>query len=307
MHKFVEIIVPAHNEEHNIQPLYEEISNVFKTTDYKFKIIFVDDGSTDATLATIKDLSIKDEHVHYITFSRNFGHQNAIKAGLDYCKGEVVVMMDCDLQHPPNLIAELLRHYEQGYDIVRTHRAENHTASLMKKKTSAWFYQFMNKFSDINLEEGSADFRLISGDAVHYLRQFNEYDLFYRGLIKWIGFNQISIKYEPEARRSGTTKYTYKKMLSFGLKGFTSFSIRPLYVAAYLGMIFSLLSTFYIPYIIYAFYNNREVQGWASVLASVVFFGGLNLMILGVIGIYLGKLFIQNKNRPHYIVKESNL
>lgn len=305
--KTVEIIVPAHNEEDNIRPLYEEIVHIFNEVSYDFKLLFVDDGSSDKTLDTIKNLATTDNRVHFITFSRNFGHQNAIKAGLDHCTGNLVVMMDCDLQHPPNLIAELLRHYEMGYDIVRTHRAENDTSSFMKKKTSSWFYRFMNKFSDIHLEEGSADFRLISNDAVQYLRQFNEFDLFYRGLIKWVGFNQVSIEYQPDERRSGESKYTYKKMLSFGLKGFTSFSIRPLYIAAYLGMIFSLLSTLYIPYMVYTFYNNREVQGWASVLASVVFFGGLNLMILGVIGVYIGKIFVQLKNRPHYIVKESNL
>ena len=303
----LEIILPAHNEEGNILPMYQEIVSALASTNYQYTILYVDDGSTDKTLYQIKDLAMQDTRVKYIEFSRNFGHQNAIKAGLDASFADVIIMMDCDLQHPPNLITELLNKYEQGYDIVRTNRVANETASFIKRKTSNLFYKFLNHLSDIKLEPGSADFRLISGKAIEQLKLFNEFDLFYRGLIKWIGFKQISLEYHPEQRLSGQTKYTYKKMISFGLKGFTSFSTKPLYFAAYLGLIFSLSSTLSVPYIIHAFYTGTQVPGWASVIATIVFFGGLNLMILGIIGIYLSKLFTQSKNRPHYIIKESNL
>lgn len=303
----LEIILPAHNEEGNIRPIYDAILQVLRATNYRYTILFVDDGSTDDTLSRIKELANEDSKVKYIELSRNFGHQNAIKAGLDSTHADVVIMMDCDLQHPPSLINELLNRYEQGYDIVRTKRIENETAGFIKRKASNLFYQFLNQLSDITLEQGSADFRLISGKAIDYLRAFNEYDLFYRGLVKWIGFKQISLAYQPEQRLSGETKYSIKKMISFGLKGFTSFSTKPLYFAAYLGMIFSLLSTLSIPYIIHAFYTGSQVPGWASVIAAIVFFGGLNLMILGIIGVYLSKLFIQSKSRPHYIIKGSNL
>jgi dolichol-phosphate mannosyltransferase len=303
----LEIILPAHNEEGNIRPIYDAILQVLRATNYRYTILFVDDGSTDDTLSRIKELANEDSKVKYIELSRNFGHQNAIKAGLDSTNADVVVMMDCDLQHPPSLLNELLNKYEQGYDIVRTIRIENETAGFLKRKASNLFYQFLNQLSDITLEQGSADFRLISGKAIDYLRAFNEYDLFYRGLVKWIGFKQISLAYQPEQRLSGETKYSIKKMISFGLKGFTSFSTKPLYFAAYLGMIFSLLSTLSIPYIIHAFYTGSQVPGWASVIAAIVFFGGLNLMILGIIGVYLSKLFTQSKNRPHYIIKGSNL
>lgn len=303
----LEIILPAHNEEGNIRPIYDAILQVLRATNYRYTILFVDDGSTDDTLSRIKELANEDSKVKYIELSRNFGHQNAIKAGLDSTNADVVVMMDCDLQHPPSLLNELLNKYEQGYDIVRTVRIENETAGFLKRKASNLFYQFLNQLSDITLEQGSADFRLISGKAIDYLRAFNEYDLFYRGLVKWIGFKQISLAYQPEQRLSGETKYSIKKMISFGLKGFTSFSTKPLYFAAYLGMIFSLLSTLSIPYIIHAFYTASQVPGWASVIAAIVFFGGLNLMILGIIGVYLSKLFIQSKSRPHYIIKGSNL
>lgn len=303
----LEIILPAHNEEGNIRPIYDAILQGLSSTNYNIRILFIDDGSTDDTLSRIKEIAKQDARVKFIELSRNFGHQNAIKAGLDSTQADVVIMMDCDLQHPPTLLHELLNKYEQGYDIVRTRRIENETAGFIKRKASNLFYQFLNQLSDITLEQGSADFRLISGKAIDYLRAFNEYDLFYRGLVKWIGFKQISLAYQPEQRLSGETKYSYKKMISFGLKGFTSFSTKPLYFAAYLGMIFSLLSTLSIPYIIHAFYTGSQVPGWASVIAAIVFFGGLNLMILGIIGVYLSKLFIQSKSRPHYIIKESNL
>ncbi len=303
----LEIILPAHNEEGNIRPIYDAIVQVLSSTNYRYTILFVDDGSTDDTLSRIKELANGDSKVKYLELSRNFGHQNAIKAGLDSTNADVVVMMDCDLQHPPSLLNELLNKYEQGYDIVRTIRIENETAGFIKRKASNLFYQFLNQLSDITLEQGSADFRLISGKAIDYLRAFNEYDLFYRGLVKWIGFKQISLEYQPEQRLSGETKYSFKKMISFGLKGFTSFSTKPLYFAAYLGMIFSLLSTLSIPYIIHAFYTGSQVPGWASVIAAIVFFGGLNLMILGIIGIYMSKLFTHIKSRPHYIIKGSNL
>jgi glycosyltransferase involved in cell wall biosynthesis len=303
----LEVILPAHNEEGNIRPIYNEIMQALSSTNYQFTILFVDDGSTDKTLSIIKELASSDAKVKYIELSRNFGHQNALKAGLDATFADVLIMMDCDLQHPPSLIKELLNKYEQGYDVVRTRRLENDKVGYIKRKSSNLFYKTLNQLSDITLEQGSADFRLISGKTIDQLKSFNEFDLFYRGLIKWMGFKQISIEYHPEERLSGQTKYSYKKMISFGLKGFTSFSTKPLYFAAYLGLIFSAASILFIPYIIYALYAGTQVQGWASVIAAVGFFGGLNLMILGIIGIYLSKLFTQSKNRPHYIIKESNL
>jgi dolichol-phosphate mannosyltransferase len=305
--KKLSIVLPAHNEHNNISPIYKEIILALANCDYPYEILFIDDGSTDDTLSQIKALSAEDSKVKYIELSRNFGHQNALKAGLNMCNADIIIMMDCDLQHPPHLINELLRNYELGYEIVRTHRVDGKSVSFIKSKTSSLFYNIISKFSEIKIEEGSADFRLISGSAITHLKSFNEFDLFYRGLIKWMGYKQISIEYTAEQRYSGVTKYTYNKMISFGIKGFTSFSTKPLYVAAYLGLFFAMMSLLYIPYIFYASYSGTEVHGWASVIATVAFFGGLNLMILGIIGFYLSKLVIQSKNRPHYIVKACNL
>lgn len=305
--KKLNIVLPAHNEHANIIPIYNEIVVALSSCKYDYEILFVDDGSTDDTLIQIKNLANSDSKVKFIELSRNFGHQNALKAGIDATNADILIMMDCDLQHPPYIINELLKNYELGNEIVRTHRVDHLSTGFLKAKTSNLFYKILNKLSDIKLEQGSADFRLISGSAITQLKSFNEFDLFYRGLIKWMGYKQISIEYKAEERYTGVTKYTYKKMISFGLKGFTSFSTKPLYFAAYLGFFFASMSIMYIPYIVYTFYVGTEVLGWASVIATVAFFGGVNLMILGIIGVYLSKLVAQSKNRPHYIIKASNL
>ena len=215
--------------------------------------------------------------------------------------------MDGDLQHPPTLLPELIKHWEAGNDIVYTIRKDHQEIPMMKRKTSNMFYGLMNRLSDIELEAGTADFRLMDKRVVDICRTFSEMDLFWRGLVKWIGFTQVGIEYEPAERKYGESKYTYKKMMQLALRGITSFSIKPLSIAIYLGFTFSLLSLLYIPYVLYSMYFGHTINGWASVIVTIAFFGGLQLMILGIIGMYLGKLFIQSKQRPHYVIKESNL
>lgn len=305
--KKVSLILPAHNEEGNIRPIYEEISKCMGQTNYDFSIVFIDDGSTDQTLSVIQSVAETDNRVKYIELSRNFGHQYAIKAGLDHTDAETVIMMDCDLQHPPELIPMMLKEHERGYDIVRTHRKETNHEGYLKKKTSSLFYTFITKFSEVCLEKGSADFRLVSGKALEQLRNFNEMDLFFRGLIKWMGFKQVSIEFEPNERQRGETKYTYAKMFNLGIRGFTSFSTKPLYFSAYLGIFVSIISLLFLPYVLSALLTGHTVAGWASIMLTISFFGGLNLLVLGIIGVYLAKLFMQNKSRPHYIIRNANL
>ena len=305
--KKVSLILPAHNEEGNIRLIYEEIIGCMSGSDYDFTILFVDDGSTDQTLALIQSLAADDNNVKYIELSRNFGHQYAIKAGLDHTDAETVIMMDCDLQHPPELIPMMLKEHERGYEIVRTRRKEADHESYLKKKTSSLFYSFISKFSEIHLEKGSADFRLVSGKALEQLRNFNEMDLFFRGLIKWMGFKQVSIEFEPNERQRGETKYTFAKMFHFGVKGFTSFSTKPLYFSAYLGIFVSIISLLFLPYVLSALLTGHTVAGWASIMLTITFFGGLNLLVLGIIGVYLAKVFMQNKSRPHYIIRNASL
>ena len=305
--KKVSLILPAHNEEGNIRPIYEEITRCMGQTNYDFNIIFIDDGSTDQTLPGIQSLAEIDHRVKYIELSRNFGHQYAIKAGLDHTDAEILIMMDCDLQHPPELIPMMLKEYERGNEIVITRRKEAGHEGYLKKKTSSLFYSFTSKFSEVSLEKGSADFRLVSGKALEQLRKFNEMDLFFRGLIMWMGFKQVSIGFEPNERQHGETKYTYAKMFNLGIRGFTSFSTKPLYFSAYLGILVSIISLLFLPYVLSALFSGHTVAGWASIMLTISFFGGLNLLVLGIIGIYIAKLFMQSKSRPHYIIRNTNL
>jgi polyisoprenyl-phosphate glycosyltransferase len=305
--KLVSIVLPAFNESGNIVRVCSEIDNVFKKLPYSHEIILVADGCTDNTMETIKELIPNNEHIFFIEFSRNFGHQLALKAGLDHAKGDCVVSMDCDLQHPPELLTELLRRWEEGFEIVYTVRLEDKRLPLAKRISSNLFYKTLNSLSDVELESGSADFRLLDKKVVSVIRNFNENEPFLRGLFKWIGFTQTSVEYTPNSRHFGESKYSVKKMIKFALQGVTSFSIKPLYAATYIGFALSFLSILYIPYVLYAFFTGEEVSGWASTIITIVFFGGLQLIILGIIGIYIGKMFMQVKNRPNYIIRSTNI
>jgi dolichol-phosphate mannosyltransferase len=301
------IIIPVCNERGNLLLLLSELEAVCASLPYNYSFIFVEDSSTDGTLEFIKEQAAQNTHIFYISLTKSFGHQNALKAGLDRTTADAVIMMDGDLQHPPSLIPELIQQWEAGNDIVYTIRNDHKEISLWKKRTSRIFYDVINNLSDIEIEPGTADFRLMDKKTVDVFRSFSETDLFLRGLIKWMGFSQIGIEYTSRLRQSGATKYSIKKMIRFALQGITSFSTKPLYIAAYLGLFFSLCSLIYIPYIIYAYTFGHSVSGWASLIATIAFFGGLQLMILGIVGIYIGKIYMQGKNRPHYIIKETNL
>jgi glycosyltransferase involved in cell wall biosynthesis len=307
MKKRISVVIPVCNEEANVSIITAALEQVFASVEYNFTITFVNDGSSDGTLEELKRLSSTRNNIFFVSLARNFGHQNALKAGLDLVDGDGVIMMDGDMQHPPDLIPEMIQQWEQGYDVVYTIRKDHKEMPLMKRKTSNMFYNLINNLSDIELEQGTADFRLMDKKVVEVFRAFKETDLFMRGLVKWMGFHQVGIEYDPAQRAHGKSKYTLKKMVRFALQGITSFSTRPLYIATYLGFVFSILSLLYVPYIIYSYYFGHTISGWASMIATMAFFGGLQLMILGIIGMYLGKLFMQSKQRPHYIIKESNI
>lgn len=308
MKRKISVVVPSFNEEGNIGILASRLLDVLKTfTAYTYEVIFIDDGSSDGTLEQLKLLASTHKGIFYLELSRNFGHQNALKAGYDFATGDCIISMDGDMQHPPELISQFIEKWEEGYDVVYSCREYQDDATLFKTKTSDIFYKMINSLSDTKLEKGTADFRLIDRKVANVLVHLNENGLFMRGLIKWLGFKQYGIHYQAEARFSGKSKYTLKKMARFAVEGITSFSVRPLYMATGVGAFFSLMSLLYIPYIAWTFWYGHEVQGWASVLASVVFFGGVQLMVLGIIGMYLGKLFMQAKQRPNYIIRSTNL
>ena len=305
----ISIVIPTFNEEGNIEILYKRITEAFEgTTHTNFEIIYVNDGSSDDSLEKIKTLSLTDERVKFISFSRNFGHQNALKAGLDYAHGDAVISMDADLQHPPALIPEMIRLWQDGNQVVYSIRKDGKELSFLKKTTSKFFYKLINYLSDTKLEEGTADFRLLDKKVVKALKQYNESNLFFRGIIPTLGFKQIGIPYQPQERFSGTTKYSFSKMLKFALTGITSSSAKPLYFSIYLGLFFAAIAFLYGIYAIYiSIFTNDAVLGWTSLIASILFIGGLQLIMMGIVGVYLGKLFTQSKNRPNYIIDEKNL
>ncbi|RYE36063.1 MAG: glycosyltransferase [Sphingobacteriaceae bacterium] len=307
MKKLVSIVVPSFNEEGNVETLALRLIAIFKDLPYDYEVIFVDDGSSDHTLEKLKQLSNIGSNFFYLELSRNFGHQNALKAGYDNASGDCVICMDSDLQHPPELIPQFLQKWEQGYDVVYTTREYADEATYFKRKTSDIYYRILNSLSDTKLEKGTADFRLLDRKVINVLSQLPENGLFMRGLIRWLGFKQFAINYVSDPRFSGSSKYTFKKMVTFAVEGVTAFSVRPLNIAIGIGLFFSIAAILYIPYILISYFSGHVVSGWASLLATVVFFGGLQLMVLGIIGLYLGKLFMQAKQRPNYIVRSSNL
>jgi glycosyltransferase involved in cell wall biosynthesis len=304
----ISIIIPTYSEEGNIFPLYTKL--IFEMNQMNidsFEIVYVNDGSKDNSLVKIKELVAQDSRVRYIHFSRNFGHQNALRAGLDFANGNAVISMDADLQHPPELIPTLINHWREGYKIVFTKRKDTNDMSFFKKLSSKLFYKLVNYLSETKLEEGTADFRLLDRSVVEALKKFKENNLFYRGIVPSLGFKQIGIDYVPNERFSGETKYTFSKMVRFALTGITSSSAKPLYFSIYLGAFLALCSFFYGLYAIYiSIFTSNAITGWTSIIASILFIGGIQLIMLGIVGIYLGKLFSESKNRPSYIIEEKN-
>lgn len=305
----VAIVIPVFNEEGNISMVVDKLKEVFHVLPkIEFEIIFVDDGSTDATLPILMNFSNENAAIFYISFSRNFGKDNALIAGCKYSKSDAVITMDADLQHPPSLIPELINWWRQGYDVVYAYRKDNNQhASFLTRIRSRLFYGAINAFSDVKVENGISDYRLIDKKVIKVINSLPEDGLFLRGITKWVGFKQKPISYEPMERYSGDTKYNFRSLMKLATQGLTSFSTKPLTFAIYLGFTFSAISLLYIPYVFISLYYNLERPGWASIIVTIVFFGGLQLMIMGVIGLYLGKTFIQSKHRPRYIIQSSNI
>lgn len=303
----ISIVVPAYNESGNIEKLYSILSEQFSSLPYAWELIFVDDGSTDDTLDKAKYLSTHNKNVFYIEFSRNFGHQSALRAGMRLASGDAIITMDADLQHPVSVIPRLISSWEEGYHVVYTLRAEDKRLSWFKRKSSNTFYNVLNSISEIKIDKGAADFRLLDRQVVDVVNSLGEADPFLRGLVKWVGFKQKGLEYVPEERFSGQSKYHLKQMLNLALQGITSFSEKPLKIALWVGSLMALGSLLYLPYVVWAISSGHAMAGWASLLLTIVFLGGIQLLMLGIIGLYIGKIFIQSKSRPEYIVKSTNI
>ncbi|MCZ7557113.1 MAG: glycosyltransferase family 2 protein [Bacteroidia bacterium] len=303
----VSIVIPICNEEDSIEPILNRIFVSVRESDLR-EVIFIDDGSQDRSLDKIISLSLSDQRIKYLSFSRNFGHQAALRAGISYASGDCIVMLDGDLQQPPELIPQMIEKWEQGYQIVTTVRIDNASVPKLKKWTSRLFYLVMSRLSDTNIVPGSADFRLIDRRIGDLVKSSEEYELFFRGYFNWVGFKRCCLQYESSERCFGATKYSYRKMIAFATTGITSFSVKPLHLSALLGAVIAGSSALYGLYaIIMALFVGRVVPGWASVLVSVLFIGGMQMIVLGILGEYIARMFLQVKSRPAYIVQTTNL
>jgi len=296
------IVIPSFNEEGNIAQLYQQIQQAVGEMDYE--CIFVDDGSSDQTFEEIRKIAQKDARVHGISFSRNFGHQTALSAGLQAAKGDLVVMMDADGQHPPKVINELLEEQKKGFEIVNTQRLDTADAGAAKKLSSKWYYKILNLLSDVRIEPASSDFRLMTRKAVDAFLQFEEKERFTRGLVSWMGFSQSIIQYIAPERMSGESKYTLGKMIRFAFVGITSFSSKPLKFSIYAGIFSLIFGILYTIYIITVYVKGDTITGWASMMIVILFLGGIQLLSLGIIGEYIAGIFNESKKRPLYFIKD---
>jgi len=298
----ISIVVPSFNEEKNIPVLFDEVREVLKGED--FECIFIDDGSSDETFSIIKGLSAHYTEVKGISFSRNFGHQIALLAGISESLGDITISMDADGQHPASVIPDLIEKYQQGFDIVNTRRLKTEDAGLIKNMTSKGFYTFINKMTDVKIEPASSDFRLMSRKAVDAFLQFEEKDRFTRGLISWMGFKQAFVEFEAPRRRGGVSKYTFRKMLHFAWDGITSFSSKPLKISLYVGLLSLGMGFLYAVYALIEFILGNTIPGWTSMMLVILFLGGVQLLSLGIIGQYLSRIFNEAKNRPSYFIQD---
>lgn len=303
----ISAIIPSYNEQENVGLMYERMSKVLSKISDDYEIIYVNDCSRDETLLRIKALAEKDKHVKYVSFSRNFGHQIAVSAGLDVCKGDAVVIIDGDLQDPPELIEQMYEKYKEGYKVVYARRTSRDGETWFKKFTAKMFYRILASMTSIDIPVDVGDFRLIDKVIVKHLRNMPEKSKYIRGQISWIGYKQTFVDYHRDARIYGTTNYPLKKMLRFALDGITAFSDKPLKIASGLGIFSAIVSLLALVYALVShFCFNNTITGWTSLILSVLFIGGVQLITIGIIGEYIARINNDVRNRPLYIVEESN-
>jgi len=301
--KLISIVVPVFNEQENINVFYQEVCKHMESLNYSFELVFVDDGSTDGTPLIMDKLSQQDSRVRSILLARNFGHQIALTCGLDHARGEAVVTMDGDMQHPPEMLPLLIGKWEAGFEIVQTIRKDTEGVSWSKRFTSGMFYRVINALSNTRIAEGGSDFRLLDRKVVETLKNFKEKARFIRGMVGALGYKQIQIEFVAPERFAGKSKFSYKKMIHFALDGITAYSRLPLRMALYLGLISGLLSFLLTADVVYTkLFTTEAVPGWATIAASVLLLGGLQLIGLGIIGEYIGRIFEEVKQRPLYWV-----
>ena len=299
------IVIPIFNEEPVIPEFYSRIKKVMNSCGDDYELIFINDGSTDTSRDLIKELNKKDNSIKLLDFSRNFGHQIAISAGLDFADGDAVVIIDADLQDPPEVILKMIQKWKEGYEIVYGRRLKRKGETFFKEITAYIFYRLLKALTNHDIPLDSGDFRLIDKKVCNTMRNLTEKSRYMRGLISWVGFKQTYVEYVRDERYAGETKYPLKKMIKFAMDAITSFSYKPLRIATCIGFTLSLVSFTYLVIVIYQkLFTNTTIIGWASVTAVNLFFNGIVLIILGIIGEYIGRIYEETKNRPLYILRD---
>lgn len=303
--KLLSIVVPVYNEQEVIDETYKRLCAVFADIDMNIEYIFINDGSKDDTYFCLKKIAESSNQVKVINFARNFGHQIAITAGMDYAAGDAVVIIDADLQDPPEVILQMVEKWKEGFDVVYGKRLKRQGETFFKKFTARAFYRFLDSMTDVKLPVDVGDFRLIDRKVCDAMKMLPERSRYVRGLVSWVGFKQTSVEYVREKRFAGETKYPFKKMLKLANDGIISFSYKPLKLATFFGIIVSILSFIYLIVVLFQkLFNHNIVAGWASSMAVSLFFNGVMLIVIGIMGEYVGRIYEEVKARPLYIVRE---
>ena len=304
--KRISIVVPVYNEEENIAHFVQSVTAVMEQLSYTYEMLFIDDGSRDRSREILLELGTRDPRVQSIFLARNSGHQLALTCGIDHAEGDAVITMDGDLQHPPELLPVLLEKWEEGYDIVQTVRLTTEGASLFKRLTSKYYYRLLNALSDVEIQEGGSDFRLMDRKAVLALRRYREHARFIRGIVGAMGFRRTTVEFVAHERFAGQSKFSLHKMISFALDGILAYSVQPLRVAFYAGVLSALLAVLLFLHVLFETLSGATVPGWSTIVVCSLFFGGMQMMLLGICGEYIARILQEVKNRPLYLIACDN-
>ena len=304
--KRISIVVPVYNEEENIAHFVQSVTAVMEQLPYTYEMLFIDDGSRDRSREILLELGTRDPRVQSIFLARNSGHQLALTCGIDHADGDAVITMDGDMQHPPELLPVLLAKWEEGYDIVQTVRLTTEGASLFKRLTSKYYYRLLNALSDVEIQEGGSDFRLMDRKAVLALRRYREHARFIRGIVGAMGFRRTTVEFVAHERFAGQSKFSLHKMISFALDGILAYSVQPLRVAFYAGVLSALLAVLLFLHVLFETLSGATVPGWSTIVVCSLFFGGMQMMLLGICGEYIARILQEVKNRPLYLIACDN-
>lgn len=306
--KKISIIIPSYNEEESLPYLYDRIINVInKINDYDFEILFINDGSKDNTLKIVKEFREKDNRISYVNLSRNFGKEIAMMAGLDYTISDAVIFIDADLQDPPELIPDLIKYWEEGYDDVYAKRKSRNGETFLKKVTSKIYYRILDSLTKVEIQKDTGDFRLLDRRCVNALKKLRESQRCSKSMFSWIGYNKKEVLFDRDSRIAGKTKWNYKKLIDLAIDGITSLTTGPLRISTYISIpIFIIWVIYFIYVVIKSFIIKLPIQAYQAIILLILFFSSIQILLFGIVGEYLGRIFIETKNRPLYFVDEYN-